>query len=164
MLSLDALHFYSENQIDKIVQSGEFTIVNPGAISVTLLNVIDQPRVRTVSTTQANSYGRAGLIRARYSLNGGTDWQEMESAIAFGYEVDTYVDSSFASTTLQADVRAQVVLGSDDNTIYARFLSGYHNGDPLRQDINTGTGNSTFSGWTAISQTAIIQYWLYERE
>lgn len=164
MPSLDALHFFSENPIDKIVQSGEFTITNAGAISVTELNVVSQPRVRTVSDTETNSYGRAGLIRGRYSINGGEDWQEMESAVGFGFETDTYVDGSLLSSIFQADLRAQVALGSDDSNIYARFMSGYHNADPLRVDINTGAGTSTYSGWSAISQTVTIQYWLYERE
>lgn len=140
----DKLIFYSNDPIDKIVQSGEVTIVNDGD---TTGDALSFQSAKIVDSTVANDYGRAGLVRARWSIDGGTNWQALESEILY-----TFTLTAFAATV--PGLAEAISIGCTDTTITFRTANGRHGNV-------AGAGPFTY---TPTSRTFVIQYWLYERE
>lgn len=159
----DKAVFYSLDPIDKIVKSGTFTVEHGGAQALTTSSIQNFPDIRTVSDTEANDYGRAGFIRAVYSIDGGTSWQPVDSVSFFGFTESFYIDGGFDSSYPLVGNRMQVAIGCDDTTIYVRAISDYFTGN-TRVDLNNPYTVSVYSGWTAAAQTVLIRYWMFERE
>lgn len=146
---LTKLGFHSQHPIDKIVQEGEITIVNDGDTGTDYY----WANIETDSTP--NTYGRAGLIRARWSIDGGSNWQSLDSVIGYTYTVETEAgDPGHPADTTTQGLDSAISIGADDNFIYFRTANGKH---------GTVTGTSTPS-YTPTSRTFIIQWWMYERE
>lgn len=127
------LNFLSLDPIDKIVSQGEITINNDGSTTFP-----DEAKI--VTATATNPYGKAVLARARWSVDGGTSWQSIDSRLMFQYD-----DSG---TTLYG-LRAAISVGCSDGSVYFRTANGYHG------DVSLGV-------YTSNSQTFTIQYALFE--
>lgn len=138
------LAFSSFDPIDKVVQEGEVTIVNDGD---TIGTTGEFTEAKIVESTATNTYGRAGLIRARWSVDGGTNYQALESELVYSF------DLTDIGTTIPG-LDAAVSIGCSDSTITFRTANGKHGNV-------TGTGPFTY---TPTSQTFLIEYALYERE
>lgn len=162
-IDLDQLIMLSEHPLDKIVQAGEFTVSHSGAIAVTAGSSANYPEVRITSTTATNNYGRAGFIRAVYSIDNGNSWEFIDSVKYFVPTVTSQVDGVTISTDPMEFNQLQIGIGCDGETIYVKVMGQYFTGNPTANFV-TGTGITTWSGWTASAQTVMIKYWLFERE
>jgi hypothetical protein len=148
----DLLHFLSTDPIDKIVQQGEITIVNDGNTTTSGTGTGEQT-ARIVSDTVPNSYGRAGLVRARWSIDGGTNWQSLETEIVYTFTL-TITDIPLTDTLSGLD--SAISIGCSDSTITFRTANGRHGNVSILSTDPIGTG------YTPTSRTFIIQYALYE--
>src|SRR5690606_33298948 len=104
-------------------------------------------QAKIVADTQPNTYGRATLARARWSIDGGTSWQAMEAELVYSFTL-----TAFAAVLIGLD--SAISIGTDDTTVYFRTANGRHGNV-------SGTGPFTY---TPTSRTFTIQYALYERE
>lgn len=129
----DLLNFLSLDPIDKIVYEHEVTIVNDGATSF-------PEDAKIVTSSEANPYGKAVFARARWSVDGGSSWQDIDSRLMF-----EYTDSG---NTLYG-LKAAMSIGCDDNTVHFRTANGLH-------------GDVVAGAYTPTSLTFIIQYALFE--
>lgn len=163
MADLDALSLLSLHPIDKIVQSGEFSISHPGAIAESGSGYSNFPAIRTVQSTTPNTYGRAGIIRGVYSTNGGTTWTAIDGVIPYTQQVALYVDNVFDSNIYAGAWRSQVAIGASDTTVYCRAISDLATA-VFRVDLNAPSYNAVYSGWSAIAQIFIVKWWMFERE
>lgn len=147
--NLNNLSFSSFNPIDKIVQEGEITIVNDGDTGT------EYQTAKIVSDTVANDYGRAGFVRARWSIDGGTNWQGLESQLTYVFTLNTEPgDLGHPTSTQLSGLDSAISIGCSDSTITFRTANGRH---------GTVTGSNTPT-YTPTSRTFIIQYALFERE
>jgi hypothetical protein len=142
--NLDNITFASKYPIDKIVQEGEITIVNNGDTSA---QTGTYQTAKIVEDTVANNYGRAGLIRARWSIDGGTNWQSLDSNLLY-----TFTLTSFGVTLSGLD--SAISIACNDTTITFRTANGRHG----------NVGGSPPSTYTPTSRTFLIEYALYERD
>lgn len=142
------LSFFSNDSIDKVVQQGEITITNSGATS-------DYQAALVVSDSVTNAYGRAGFVRARWSIDGGTNWQALEAELIYTFTVNSEAgDPGHPTSFLLNGLDSAVSIGCTDSTITFRTANGRH---------GTVTGFVTPS-YTPTSRTFVIQWALYERE
>lgn len=142
------LQFYSGDPIDQIVQEGEVTIVNDGATS-------DYQAAKVVESTATNTYGRAGLIRARWSIDSGSSWQSLDSQLIYSFTITTVPgDPGHPLTATLPGLDSAISIACSNSTITFRTANGRH---------GNVTGITTPS-YTPTSRTFIIQYALYERE
>lgn len=132
-IDTDLLSFLSSDPIDKIVHEDEITIVNDGVTSFA-------QEAKIVTSTKVNPYGKAVLARARWSIDGGSSWQSIDSRLMF-----QYTDSG---VTLYG-LRAAISIGCSSNNVHFRTANGLHG------DVVAGV-------YTPTSQTFIIQYALFE--
>lgn len=147
--NLDDLSFVSFNDIDKIVQQGEIEIVNDGDTGTV------HQSAKIVSDTVTNDYGRAGLVRARWSIDGGTNWQGLESQLLYTYTINTEGgDPGHPASATLSGLDSAISIGCSNSTITFRTANGRH---------GTVTGTVTPS-YTPTSRTFTIQYTLMERE
>jgi hypothetical protein len=147
MVDVAKVNYFSGDPIDKVVQEGSISIVNDGATSIST-------SAKIVQETVANSYGRATLMRARWSTNGGTDWQALETEVLYTFN-NNYNGMFGSFTTLLSGLRSAVSVGCSDDLIYFRTANGLH-GDVAQDDVG--------STYTPTSLTFLIQYALYERD
>lgn len=161
MANLDLLSLLSSHPIDKIVQSGEIVINHGGAVPLTSTGIQNFPDNRLVIHNEVNTYGRKSFIRAVFSVD-GSNWQPIDAPMLFSYTERIYFDNVLSDTYPLAGIRAQVSMGSDDNTIYVRIIGGYFSGN-TRVDYNAPYTTAVYSGWTAAPQTIRIKYWMFER-
>lgn len=156
MADIDLLSFLSDNPIDKIVfptlttDNNEITIVNDGD-TTSLLGGFSQAKI--VEDTRPNPYGRAALARARWSIDGGDNWQALESKILYGYNLIVTGIGTFPNGGLDSAIS----IGCDDSTVYFRTANGRH-GNVTQNPMSGATS------YTPTSRTFLIQYWLYERK
>jgi hypothetical protein len=149
MPSLNDISFISQDPIDKIVQQGEISIVNNGTTSPAYQTA------KIVSSTVANDYGRAGFIRARWSIDGGTNWQGLESQILYVFNVATVSGNpGHPSNTNLSGLDSALSIGCSDSTITFRTANGKHG----------NVTNTVSPVYTPTSRTFLIQYTLMERE
>lgn len=149
MVDRTKLNYYSADSIDKIVADGSIVITNDGDTGT------DYYWANIVTDTDANPYGRAGLIRARWSIDGGVNWQGLDSQIVYAYTVNTEAgDPGHPASTTLGGLDSAISVGCDTDTIYFRTANGKH---------GTVTGTTTPS-YTPTSRTFIIEYWMYERQ
>lgn len=134
------LQFFSNDPIDKIVQEGEVTVVNDGASA-------DYQKAKIVESTVANDYGRAGLVRARWSIDGGTSWNSLDTEIVYTFTLT-------APGVTDSGLDSAMSIGCTDSTITFRTANGRHG----------NVGGSPPSSYTPTSRTFTIQYALYEVE
>lgn len=144
LANVDKVNFFSLHPIDKIVQEGEITIVNSGDTTSAPLSF---QVANIVQATVPNQYGRAALVRARWSIDGGSNWQAQEAQLIYTYTLTAF------GTTLQG-LDSAVSVGCSDTTITFRTANGRHG----------NVGGNPPSTYTPTSRTFIIQYALYERE
>lgn len=149
MVDVSKLQFFSGHPIDKIVASGSVTIENDGDTNG------DYYWANIETASVPNTYERAGLIRARWSIDGGSNWQSLDSVIGYTYTINTEAGDPGhpASATLQG-LDSAISIGSDDDNVYFRTANGRH---------GTVTGTATPS-YTPTSRTFLIEWWMYERE
>lgn len=162
-IDLDKLIMLSEHPLDKIVQTGEFTVSHGGAIATSDSFSVNYPEVRIVESTATNTYGRAGFIRAVYSIDGGNSWEFIDSVKFFVPTVSFSVDSVPVSSDPTVFNRLNIGIGCDEGTIYVKVMGQYFTGNPTA-NLVTASSITTWSGWTASAQTVLIKYWLFERE
>lgn len=141
MPSLDKLGFLSRHPIDKIVQEGEFTVINDGDTGT------DYQQAKIVTATTTNNYGRAALARARWSIDGGSSWQALEAQIIY-----TFTVQPFGATLNGLD--SAMTIGCSDSLVYFRTANGRH---------GTVSNADTTPTYTPTSRTFLIEYALYER-
>lgn len=154
-VDLTKIAFFSNDPIDKIVQQGEVTIVNDG--NTTSTGTTTGPQAgRVVSSTTTNTYGRAALARARWSIDGGTSWQSLETEIIYGFTI-TFTDIPVTSDPLKA-IDSAITVGCTDSTVYFFTVNGKHG------NVSRTSGAPNDTGYTPTSRTFTIQYVLYERE
>jgi len=149
--NLANINFSTKNPIDKVVQEGEATIVNDGDTGE------DYQQANIVQSNTVNNYGKASLIRARWSIDGGTTWQGLESEILYIFNVSTIPGEPGhpQSANLKA-LDSAISIGCSNSLITFRTANGKHG------DV-TGTQPGNIS-YTPTSRTFTIQYALYERE
>lgn len=126
------------NPLDKIVQHDTITIVNDGV-------TVDYAAAKIVTDTRPNLYGRKCLARAKWSIDGGSNWQAMKSKLFYTYTLVT------PGVTLPG-LDAAISIGCSDSTVYFRTANGKHGNV-------TGAMADT---WTPTPYTFTIEYWLYE--
>lgn len=136
---VDKFALHSNHPIDKIVHLDTKTIVNDSAAQYYNENKI-------VEVRYPNPYGKKCFMRARWSINGGDDWQPLEGRIVYQYTVNDGFNPPFTSQNL----RAGISVGCSDTEIVIRTAAGYHG--------NVGAGET----FTPISQTFLIEYALME--
>ena len=147
--NLDNLSVSNFNPIDKIVQQGEITIVNDGDTGT------EYQTAKIVSGTVTNDYGRAGFVRARWSIDGGTNWQGLESKLTYVFTLNTEPGDLGHPTSVQlSGLDSAISIGCSDSTITFRTANGRHG-------AVTGLNTPTY---TPTSRTFLIQYALFERE
>lgn len=148
MPDLTKLSFFSGNSIDKIVQSGEITITNSGATGTGYQQAL------IVEESITNNYGRAGLVRARWSIDGGTNWQSLETKIVYTFTLFSAPgDPGHPFNATLSGLDSALSIGCSDSLITFRTANGRH---------GNVTGTTTPS-YTPTSRTFIIQYTLFER-
>lgn len=141
--------FISTNDIDKIVLEGEVTIVNDGDTGTSYQTA----NIATDSAT--NTYGRACMIRARWSIDSGSNWQSLDSQLIYTFTLNSEAgDPGHPFSTTLSGLDSAISVGCDANSVYFRTANGKH---------GTVTGTTTPS-YTPTSRTFVIQYELYERE
>lgn len=144
MADVEKLQFLSPDPIDKIVQQGSITIVNSG-------NTASQPltyqEANIVESTVTNEYGRPCLVRASWSIDGGTNYQALEAELAY-----SFVLTDFSVTLPGLD--SAISIGCTSSLITFRTANGRHGNV-------SGTPPDTY---TPTSRTFEILYWLYEIE
>lgn len=155
MVDINLLSFFSEHPIDKIVEINEISIVNDGNTTGSGSGTGDST-ARIVSESIANPYGRAALVRAKWSIDGGNNWQALEARLNYAFTI-TITDFGVTSPPLRG-LQAAISIGCSDSSIIFRTANGYH-GNVSRTFAAPAT-----SGYTPISQTFLIKYWVYERE
>lgn len=149
MPSLDKLSYLSAHPIDKIVQEGEITIVNDG--DTTSSGTDTGPySLKIVQENQANNYGRAGFINARWSVDNRETWRE-QNGYLMGFFLIT--DIPLQPHLPERNIDSAISVGSSNTQIFFRTGNGVH-------------GNVDYSTeeYTPISRTFIIQWWMYERD
>lgn len=139
-VNYDKIQFISQNPIDKIVQSGSLSIVNPGNSSNAYIG-------KLTTTSVTNNYGKSCLVRIKWRISGITDWLGLEAMPMYEYS------SSYTGgpTIYESAQYGQVTVSSDDN--YINFNT-----------INLSHSNLVDGSFTAISRTFEIQYWAYEKD
>lgn len=142
-VDVSKIQFFSQYPIDMIVQSGELSISNDGVTTSSSVSKI-------VTDTVANDYGRAALARARWSTDGGTNWQSLETQLVYTFD---FTDTTVPFTDITPGLQAAISIGCSNSTVFFRTANGYH-------------GNVTFDGvnesYTPNPLTFRIQYALYE--
>lgn len=137
----DDLSMISEYSQDKIVAHDIVKISNDG-------NTSGQTGTwqvsKIVERVLPNPYGRAALARARWSLDGGSNWFPLEQKRLYTFTVD----GIFTLFGLGEGIS----IGCSDDSIFIRTANGRH-------------GNvTTPSSYTPTPRDFLIEYWLYERE
>lgn len=153
MLNRNNLGFYSPDTIDKIVQSGEITIVNDGVRPEPL-------EAKLVTTTASNNYGRASLIRAIWTVDDGAIWRGQMTVEFNAFEADVYNGSTFLETIPFLGVGSAIGIGCSDSLIHIRAINGYTQSG-VELDVEPEPVQWSFS---PVSLTFRIQYWMFERE
>lgn len=158
------VEFTSDEAIDKIVSQGQISITNPGAQATDSLGInFNVPTYRIVTSTRPNPYGRNAFVRYRWSYDGGTNWNGQGSSMAFGYNLSFRTNGVHQSSDPVADLRAHVAVATSDTQITFRTVSTYHSTSGIYSDTVLSPFKITWGNWSPISQTFIIQYWVYER-
>lgn len=145
----DKFSFVSDFPIDKIVTEGTITIENDGDTG-TAYNT-----AKIVQETVTNTYGRAGLMRARWSIDGGANWQGMDTELTYTFTLSSVPGNPghpVSDTLFGLDSALSV--GCQDSQLVFRTANGRHG----------NVSNLTSPVYTPTSRTFIIQYALYEVE
>lgn len=143
-ITIDRLSFYSKHAIDKVVTSGNTSVVNSGATSHPQVALI-------VSSAIANPYGRRALVRGAYSIDGGANYQSLDSRLIYTFNLTV----PGPSTEILNGLQAAISIGVSDSLITFRTANGYH-GDVTDDGVNYI--------YTPISLTFLIKYAVFERE
>lgn len=165
-MNLDDLILVSNHPLDKIVVQGSGSVNHPGAIAYSSSFIVNYPDVRTVEAWADHDYGRAMLVRAVFSVDGGASWQEINNLLQFSWEM-SYRENNVPipiGNYIEAGPQMHVSVGCDNSRIYFRLQSNYFTYSTLVFNVNTSTGVATVSGWTAAAQTVMLKFWAYERD
>jgi hypothetical protein len=151
-LDLTKIGLDTRYPIDKVVQQGTITLANDGN---TTAHITSYQTAKITETTATNTYGRAGLVRAKWSIDGGTNWQSLDSELTYAFTVTSVPgDPGHPISTTLSGLDAAVSIGCSDSTLTFRTANGGH---------GNVTGIITPS-YTPTSRTFIIKYALYERD
>lgn len=149
---VNKLNFSSEDPIDKIVAQGTITVVNDGNTTTTGTNTQYQS-AKIVTSTIANTYGRAAFARYKWSVD-GTNYNTGTAHLLFSF-TRTITSIPVTSSPMRG-LKAAVSVGCSNSTVYFRTANGFHNNVSV---VNPADVN----GYTPTSQTFTIIYALYER-
>lgn len=144
----DKANFFSQDPADKVVIHNTITIVNDG--DTTGMSGSNWLLCKVATDSIPNTYGQKCLIRARWSIDGGTSWQGMRDKVAYGF---TYTHTPSSTVISQVNIDGAISVGSSDDTIYFRTINGRH---------GNVTDNGTTASYTPTSRTFLIEYWVYE--
>jgi hypothetical protein len=149
MPDLTKLNFFSRYPIDKIVQQGEITIVNDGATNP------NHQQAKVVTGSQTNNYGKTCLARARWSIDGGSNWQALEAELTYTYTLSSVSgDPGHPYTVRFSGLDSAISIGTSTSQVNFRTANGRH---------GNVTG-ATSPSYTPTSRTFLIQYVLYEKD
>lgn len=162
MEDINALSFISKYPMDKIVEEGTMTLVHPGAVGYTGGTDVNLPRARVASTSTPNNYGKALMMRAKFSVDGGTTWHEAGDELTFFWVQTLYYNGTPLGQLRLVSSRLSLSVGCNDSNVYARATGVFLSGSDIRVTITDPSPNWVYSGWTAVSQTITIKYWLFE--
>lgn len=140
---IDLLGFFSEHPIDMVVHTGEITVTNSGATTQAPQEAL------IVSSTIDNPYNKRALVRAKYSVDGGTNYQSLDSRLIYTFSLS--IPAVPITVTLNG-LQAALNIGVSDDSIIFRTASGYHG-----NVVDTGT-----YAYTPISQDFLIKYAIFE--
>lgn len=136
----------SDYDIDKIVDAGTISIVNSGATT-------QAPQTsHIVQDTIPNIYGDKVFARARWSVDGGDNWQNLKTRLVYNFTL-TFTPGPSDSTL--SGLQAAISIGANESTIYFVTANGYHG--------NVSDDGATYT-YTPTSQTFLIEYTLFEVE
>jgi hypothetical protein len=153
MADINLLEFLSSNEIDKVVQQGDISIVNGGPTG-TSYAVSD----RIVETSVANNYKKKCLVRFRWSVD-GDDFNSSDSVLEYAFVVDTTAWGGPVSDPMPGTLGAVAVGVSADNILF-RVLNGHHSNVAYTGSAMS-PGPDSFVGY---SHTYRIQYAVLELE
>lgn len=156
--NLDKLGALSKHPNDKIVDEGEITIVNNGDTDDGDPNSGSYQTSKIVMETRDNNYEKASFIRARWSIDGGSNWYSLYDQIIYLFDMNVIFDDG-TDTQPNWNLDSAISVGCNNSTIYFRTANGKH-GD-VELDLTTGGSGESY---TPIPRTFIIQWWMYERE
>jgi hypothetical protein len=150
-MEINLFSFLSRHPIDKIVQGvTSKTIVNDGATT----NAPQKAKI--VTSTEVNPYGKRCFVRARWSIDGGINWNSLLTHLKFSFDIEaTDPDPNVWLRGLNG-LKAAVSVGTDTNSVYFRTANGFH-------DDYVILAGGVYA-YTPTSLTFIIQYILFEIE
>lgn len=146
LTDLDLLSFLSLHAIDKVVDSGTISIVNSGATT-------QAPQTaKIVESTLTNSYGRAAFVRLVWSIDGGTNYQSLDSQLVYTFTITV---TPPGTTATFSGLKAAVSVGVSNSLITFTTANGLHG--------NVSDNGVTYT-YTPTSLTFNIKYAIFERE
>lgn len=154
------VEFNSDDPVDKIVHQGEVSVTNAGAQS----GEGNSPSNRLVTHTISNPYGKNAFVRFKWSYDNGNNWNGQGSTMGFGYSLEGRYNGAHQGYYPAAGFRAHVSVGMTNSQMLFRTVSGYHTTNGIYSDTRTGPFRTEWGGWSPISQTIRIKYWVYERD
>lgn len=126
----DILQLISEDEIDKVVDSGTVVISNAGPTGSSYATAD-----RIVETSVANIYGKKCLVRFKWSID-GSNYNSPQTVLGYSFTVDATAWGGPVSDPLPGVIGA-VAVGVSASSVKFRTLNGHH-------------GNVTYTG-TAMS-------------
>ena len=142
-VDITKLAYSSEYPIDKVVATETVSVVNDGATS-------DPQTAKIVSSSITNPYGSKCFVRAKWSVDGGTTYNSLDSRLHYTF---SYTITTIPVTNTFSGLKAAVVIGVSNSTITFRTANGFHG--------NVSDDGVTVS-YTPTSLTFDIKYALYE--
>lgn len=143
----DDFLFNSDFPIDKVLQTGEVTIVNDGNTSSMTAGY---QRGKIVTSSAPNTTGQICSVRYVWSID-GTNWQSPSSHLWYSFTV-----SHPSGSSPMGAVQGAVAVGISTSSVHFRTLNGSHGA----VSINS-SGNASY---TPISRTFRIKYALFARD
>lgn len=143
---LSKLTFLSTYPIDKVVATGTFSVTNSGATGQSPQTAL------VVSGTTPNPYAKRCFVRASWSVDGGANYQSLDSQLVYTFNMTTIPPAPAHSAILNG-LQAAASIGVSDSLITFTTANGYHG------DV---TDNGTVYAFTPISQTFLFKYALFE--
>ena len=154
-LDRDKLVFFSNDPIDKIVASGDVTIVNDGNTTASGTGGGSQV-AKIVQQSFPHTYGKPGFIRARWSTDNGATWNGIESEKRYTFTI-TFTDVGVTSSPIP-NTDSAITIGANSSVVVVRTANGSHG------NVVTNTAAPPTHGYTPQSRTFRVQYWMFERE
>lgn len=147
---IDKLIFHSNTPIDKVVASGSVSINNDGDTNGSY------GAAKIVNSNISNPHTGRCFVRARWSIDGGTNYNTPTSRLIYTYTQNT--SGEFNDTQERYNLKAAISVGVSSSQVKFVTANGYH-GDV---DTVVHPDFSTTDTYTPIPLTFIIEYVLFE--